>query len=76
MSPAKCLLFPDVSQYSIRKSKTLLGLVGPEAEQKIVSSLDSSLNEWVDSVPDHRASRDDILLDLPNIDTSPMGSQA
>jgi hypothetical protein len=31
-----------------------MGLVGPEAEQRMVAQLDSSLNEWVDSVPDHR----------------------
>lgn len=31
----------------------LLGFVGPEWEQNIVSELDSALNKWVDSVPDH-----------------------
>jgi hypothetical protein len=41
-------------QYSINKSKVLLGFVGQEWEQRVVSQLDSALNQWVDSVPDHR----------------------
>ena len=43
-------------QYSINKSKVLLGFVGPHWEQQIVAELDSALNKWVDSVPDHRMS--------------------
>jgi hypothetical protein len=43
------------TQYSINKSKVLLGFVGQEWEQRIVSELNSALNQWVDSVPDHRA---------------------
>ncbi|TFK27934.1 hypothetical protein FA15DRAFT_653244 [Coprinopsis marcescibilis] len=39
--------------YSINKSKILLGFVGQQWEQHIVSELDSALNKWVDSVPDH-----------------------
>ncbi|KAJ3505766.1 hypothetical protein NLJ89_g7247 [Agrocybe chaxingu] len=39
--------------YSINKSKILLGFVGQQWEQHIVAELDSSLNKWVDSVPDH-----------------------
>ncbi|KAF8910428.1 fungal-specific transcription factor domain-containing protein [Gymnopilus junonius] len=39
--------------YSINKSKALMGLVGPKWEQHIVAELDSALNKWVDSVPDH-----------------------
>lgn len=42
-------------QYSINKSKALLGFVGQQWEQHIVAELDSALNRWVDSVPDHRA---------------------
>lgn len=42
-------------QYSINKSKALLGFVGQQWEQHIVAELDSALNKWVDSVPDHRA---------------------
>jgi hypothetical protein len=41
-------------QYTIKKSKVLLGFVGQEWEQRVVSQLDSALNQWVDSVPDHR----------------------
>lgn len=41
-------------QYSINKSKALLGFVGQQWEQHIVAELDSALNKWVDSVPDHR----------------------
>ena len=43
-------------QYSINKSKALLGFVGPQWEQHIVAELDSALNKWIDSVPDHRTS--------------------
>ncbi|KAF9037629.1 fungal-specific transcription factor domain-containing protein [Panaeolus papilionaceus] len=39
--------------YAINKSKILLGLVGQQWEQHIVAELDSALNKWVDSVPDH-----------------------
>jgi hypothetical protein len=31
-----------------------LGFVGPHWEQQIVAELDSSLNEWIDTVPGHR----------------------
>ena len=44
-------------QYSINKSKALLGFVGQQWEQHIVAELDSALNKWIDSVPDHRESR-------------------
>ena len=40
-------------QYPINKSKSLLGLVGPQWEKHIVAELDSALNKWVDSVPNH-----------------------
>ena len=45
-----------VMQYSINKSKALLGFVGQQWEQHIVAELDSALNKWIDSVPDHRKS--------------------
>ena len=45
-----------LKQYSINKSKILLGFVGEQWEQHIVAELDSALNKWVDSVPDHRPS--------------------
>jgi hypothetical protein len=41
-------------QYSVNKSKILFGFAGPRWEQRIVAELDSALNNWVDSVPDHR----------------------
>ncbi|KAL0070197.1 Gypsy retrotransposon integrase-like protein 1 [Marasmius tenuissimus] len=40
--------------YSINKSRALLGLVGPQWEQRIVTELDSALNKWVDTVPEYR----------------------
>ncbi|KAJ4483214.1 fungal-specific transcription factor domain-containing protein [Lentinula aciculospora] len=39
--------------YSTRKSQLLFGLVGQDWREKIVSDLDSSLNEWVNSLPAH-----------------------
>ncbi|EKM58711.1 uncharacterized protein PHACADRAFT_253202 [Phanerochaete carnosa HHB-10118-sp] len=39
--------------YSINKSKVMLGFVGPQWEQHIVAELDSALNKWIDSVPNH-----------------------
>ncbi|TFY61087.1 hypothetical protein EVG20_g7194 [Dentipellis fragilis] len=39
--------------YCINKSKILLGFVGQKWEQHIVAELDSALNKWIDSVPDH-----------------------
>ena len=42
-----------ISQYAINKSKVLFGYVGEHWEQHIVAELDSALNKWVDSVPDH-----------------------
>ena len=32
----------------------LLGFVGHQWEENIVAELDSALNKWIDSVPDHR----------------------
>jgi hypothetical protein len=42
-------------QYSSNKSKLMLGLVGPSWEQRVVSEIDSALNKWIDSLPDHCA---------------------
>ncbi|KAF5381669.1 hypothetical protein D9615_005628 [Tricholomella constricta] len=42
--------------YAINKSKILLGFVGQQWEESIVSELDSALNAWVDNLPDHRTS--------------------
>jgi hypothetical protein len=35
------------------KSNLLLELIGPKWEQRVISAIDSALNEWVDSIPDH-----------------------
>jgi hypothetical protein len=40
-------------QYAVNKSK---GSTGSEWEESIVAELNSSLNQWVDSIPDHRTS--------------------
>ncbi|TCD62493.1 hypothetical protein EIP91_006814 [Steccherinum ochraceum] len=51
--------------YSINKSKALLGFVGTQWEQHIVAELDSALNKWIDSVPDHLRwdpNREDLLF--------------
>ncbi|KAG6834019.1 hypothetical protein H0H93_012491, partial [Arthromyces matolae] len=39
--------------YAINKSKIVLGFVGKQWEQHIVAELDSALNKWVDSIPEH-----------------------
>ncbi|KAG6901652.1 hypothetical protein C0995_009543 [Termitomyces sp. Mi166 len=51
--------------YSINKSKIMLGFVGKQWEQHIVAELDSALNKWVDSIPDHLRwdpNREDIMF--------------
>ncbi|KAJ7843127.1 fungal-specific transcription factor domain-containing protein [Mycena olivaceomarginata] len=39
--------------YASNKSRVLLGLVGPEWEQRAVSELDSAMNSFISSIPDH-----------------------
>ncbi|KAF8201327.1 hypothetical protein K438DRAFT_1821815 [Mycena galopus ATCC 62051] len=39
--------------YASNKSRVLLGLVGPEWEQRAVADLDSAMNEFIHSIPDH-----------------------
>ncbi|KAK7043157.1 Gypsy retrotransposon integrase-like protein 1 [Paramarasmius palmivorus] len=39
--------------YSGSRSRMLLGLADHEWEQRMVAELDSALNQWVDSIPDH-----------------------
>ncbi|KAI0682882.1 fungal-specific transcription factor domain-containing protein [Cytidiella melzeri] len=39
--------------YSTSKSKTILGFVGPQWEERIVADLDSALINWMDSIPPH-----------------------
>ncbi|KZT07879.1 uncharacterized protein LAESUDRAFT_724338 [Laetiporus sulphureus 93-53] len=49
----RILFFALRTIYSITKSKALLGFVGQQWEQHIVAEIDSALNKWIDSVPDH-----------------------
>ncbi|KAI0644483.1 fungal-specific transcription factor domain-containing protein [Trametes meyenii] len=59
------LSFASRTIYSINKSKTLMGFVGEEWEERIVAELDSALNKWIDTVPDHLRwdpHREDITL--------------
>ncbi|KZT07891.1 uncharacterized protein LAESUDRAFT_724358 [Laetiporus sulphureus 93-53] len=49
----RILFFALRTIYSITKSKTVFGFVGQQWEQHIVAEIDSSLNKWIDSVPDH-----------------------
>jgi len=37
--------------YSTTKSRTILGFIGPQWEERIVAELDSALNKWIDSIP-------------------------
>ena len=41
-------------QYSTRRSRSVLGYVGKRWESHILSSLESALKKWIDSVPPHR----------------------
>ena len=60
-------------QYSINKSKVMLGFVGPQWEQHIVAELDSALNKWIDSVPDHRKFRPGYARFLNSLSLSSLG---
>jgi len=40
--------------YSTTKSRVQMGLTGDRWEQEVVSELDSALNRWLDSIPEHR----------------------
>ncbi|XP_006459669.1 hypothetical protein AGABI2DRAFT_218980, partial [Agaricus bisporus var. bisporus H97] len=50
---SQVLAFALRTIYSINKSKLLLGFVDNSWEQLIVAELDSALNRFVDSVPEH-----------------------
>ncbi|EJF60413.1 hypothetical protein DICSQDRAFT_137505 [Dichomitus squalens LYAD-421 SS1] len=49
----RILAYASRTIYSINKSKQTLGYVGPEWEQRTVAELDSALNKWLDTVPEH-----------------------
>nr|VWO98984.1 Aspartyl proteinase [Ganoderma boninense] len=40
-------------QFTINKSKLILGYVGPEWKQRIVAEIDSLMNKWLDTIPAH-----------------------
>jgi hypothetical protein len=41
-------------QYAVNKSKILLGFADRQWEERIVGELDIALNNFIDSVPNHR----------------------
>ncbi|PCH38617.1 hypothetical protein WOLCODRAFT_161704 [Wolfiporia cocos MD-104 SS10] len=47
------LAFVQRTIYSSKKHKTMMGVTGPEWEEKIVRELDSALNRWLNTVPEH-----------------------
>jgi hypothetical protein len=47
------LAFTLRTLYSTKKSKVLTGLIGDQWEERVVAELDSSMNRWKDSLPDH-----------------------
>jgi len=51
------LAFTLRTLYSNKKSKLLTGLIGDQWEERVVTELDSSMNKWKDSLPDHCLSR-------------------
>lgn len=67
-------LIPFQSQYSINKSKVLLGYVGPQWQQNIVAQLDSALNKWIENIPDHRKSNFFCVFAYTDRIHSPVGS--
>ncbi|KAJ3568863.1 hypothetical protein NP233_g5435 [Leucocoprinus birnbaumii] len=47
------LAFTLRTLYSTKKSKLLTGLIGDQWEERVVTELDSSMNKWKDSLPEH-----------------------
>jgi len=47
------LAFALRTLYSIKKSKLSFGLVGENWRQRTVAELDSAMNEWISSLPEH-----------------------
>ncbi|PCH38618.1 hypothetical protein WOLCODRAFT_136368 [Wolfiporia cocos MD-104 SS10] len=50
---SQILAFVQRTIYSSKKLKTMMGITGPEWEERIVRELDSALNRWLDTVPEH-----------------------
>ena len=51
---AEILGFTLRTLYATKKSKMLVGLMGSEWESQVVAELDSSMNKFKDSIPQHR----------------------
>ncbi|TFK73931.1 hypothetical protein BDN72DRAFT_834263 [Pluteus cervinus] len=47
------LAFALRTLYATKKSKILTGIAGDQWEQRLVSELDSAMNNWFDSLPEH-----------------------
>ncbi len=50
------MLIRDGPQYSVNKYGLMMGSREKGWEEHTVASLDSALNSWFDSLPDHRGS--------------------
>ncbi|KAK7062867.1 Gypsy retrotransposon integrase-like protein 1 [Paramarasmius palmivorus] len=63
--------FAQRTLYAVRKSEmwTNLSMSGPEWNEKVVSQLDSSLNAWIDAIPDHLLNLAAVKWDPDRIDT-------
>lgn len=55
-SVLRCVLIRDRPQYSLNKYGLMMGPREKGWEEHTVASLDSALNNWFDSLPDHRGS--------------------
>ncbi|KAJ3762820.1 fungal-specific transcription factor domain-containing protein [Lentinula raphanica] len=56
--------------YSTRKSQLILGLVGQDWREKVVYDLDSSLNEWINSLPNYHLHTSSISFETSLWDSS------
>jgi len=55
-SVVRWVLIRDRPQYSLNKYQLMMGSREKGWEEHTVASLDSALNNWFDSLPDHRGS--------------------
>lgn len=54
----------NIRQYSTNKSKSLLGSGRHIRDQQVVAELDSAMNKWIDTVPEHCMHSIHILISL------------
>lgn len=66
------LQFTTDCQYANKRSKVIRGYVGPHWEEKTVSQLNSALNQWLDTLPQHRTGIILCCRNRPNHNASPM----